>query len=102
MTPPRLHIEALRRGDIMQLRVLRAASARAVVFDQEAAPLTRLLAAGASGVMQPDLIASTIERQPDLRAGVVALGDGVQTGDIAIGQVAGRDVVTINVYVGPQ
>ena len=96
----RRQVQAVRDGDTVRLRLLRSPAARAVVADHAAPQLDRLLAASAAGLLPPALVGSVIEQTPDLRQAVLALGDQAQAGDIAIGQAAGRDIVTINVYVG--
>lgn len=92
-------VQATRRGDTIQLRLLRDQSAAAIAFDHEAPHLDRLLAAVASGVMREHVAAAALREDAELRATVVNLADA-QTGDVTIGQVAGRDVITLNVYVG--
>ena len=42
---------------------------------------------------------AALREDAELRATVVNLADA-QTGDVEIGAVAGRDVITLNVYVG--
>lgn len=95
----RRQVEAARRGDTVTLRLLRSTAAVSVAFDTEASTLDRILAAAAGGVMQPPVVAAALRETPELRQGVIDLANA-QAGDVTIGAAAGRDVVTINVYVG--
>jgi hypothetical protein len=95
----RQQIAAARRGDLVTLRLLRSQEAQRVAFDPQAPALDRLLAAAASGVMQPAVVEEALSGQTELRQEVIDLA-GANTGDVTIGQAAGRDIVTIHVYVG--
>lgn len=106
MSDYRQKIEAMRDGDVVRLRMRRELEAREQVFNRDAAPLARLLAAGASGVMDPTIVEKTIAHVPHLREAVaelsqaaVTIGEGAQVGDVTIGAIAGRDIVTITVNV---
>jgi hypothetical protein len=92
-------LQAARRGDSITLRLLRAPELRAIVFDDQAPLLDRMLAAAASGVLRPGLVEATVQSSPEMRQAVIDLADA-QVGDVTIGHVAARDVITINVYVG--
>ena len=92
-------VQATRRGDTITLRLLRDQAAAAIAFDHEAPHLDRLLAAVASDVMRGPVAAAALREDPDLRQAVVNLAEA-QTGDVTIGQVAGHDVITLNVYLG--
>jgi hypothetical protein len=93
-------VQAARIGNTIKLRMLRDMAAAGVAFDAEAPHLDRLLAAAASGVMRAPVVEAAIREDAELRQAVVDLA-GAQTGDVSLGPVAGRDVVTINVYLGP-
>jgi hypothetical protein len=95
----RRQVEAARRGDTVTLRLLRSAAAVDIAFDLDAPVLDRLLAAAAAGVMRTPVVEAALSEEPALRQGVIDLANS-QTGDVTIGAAAGRDVVTINVYVG--
>lgn len=95
----RRQVLAARRGDTVTLRLLRDPAAQAVAFDQHAPLLDRVLAAAASGVMRPPVVEATLRESPALRLAVLDLANA-QAGDVTVGQLAGRDVITINVYVG--
>lgn len=106
MSTQRQRVQLARTGNVVSLRMHRQAAARALALDPSAPRLARLLAAGASGVMEPALIQAVIERQPaliqavsELAQAAITIGDGAQVGDVTIGPVAGRDVVTITVNV---
>jgi hypothetical protein len=97
----RRQIAAARRGDTLTLKMLRSREARSVVFNERAPELDRMLAAAASDFTPPATIEQRINESPALQQAALSLV-GAQTGDVTIGQVAGRDVVTINVYVGSE
>lgn len=95
----RLQVAAALDGDRVDLQVARDAAALGLAFDARAPLLDRVLGAVASGFLAPELAQAAIEQSPPLREAVVALA-GAQTGDVTIGAAAGRDVITVNVYVG--
>lgn len=92
-------VQATRQGNTIRLRMLRDMAAAAVAFDAEAPHLDRLLAAAASDVMRPPVVEAAIREDQQLRQAVVDLTNA-QTGDVRLGPVAGRDVITLNVYLG--
>lgn len=94
-----LAVAAAMDGDSVALRIRRDAAAAALAFDNRAPLLPRILAAVAGGVMPDHVAGPALGAQPELRQALVDLA-GAQAGDVTIGDVAGRDVVTINVYVG--
>lgn len=87
----------------ISLQVARGAAALAVARDQQAAPLARVLGAVAGGVLEASHAELIIAHTPELRQAaerLVEIGAGSQVGDLTVGQAAGRDIITVNVYVG--
>ena len=99
MSAFRQKVAAARRGDHITLRLLREEQAQRIAFDLHAPLLDRVLAAAASGAMQPSVVEAMLRDTPELRAAVINMANAA-TGDVRIDMAAGRDVVTINVYVG--
>lgn len=97
--PYRRQLAAALRGDTLTLSIVRDTAGKEVAFDPHAAMVDRVLAAAASGVMDPARVETTIRDTPELRQQVIGLA-GAQMGDVSLGQVAGRDIVTIHVHVG--
>lgn len=96
-----LAVAAALDGDNVALRIQRDAAAAALAFDHRAPLLPRLLGAVASGVMAAEVAGPALGSQPELRQAVVDLSQA-QAGDVRIDQVAGGDIITVNVYVGTQ
>jgi hypothetical protein len=96
-----LAVAAALDGENIALQVARDAAAITVMVDAGAAPLARVLAGAAVGALRADEAELLIRHDAGLRQAVVDLSDA-QAGDVRIDQVAGRDIVTINVYVGSQ
>jgi hypothetical protein len=96
-----LQVAAALDGDNVALQVAVDAAAFATVMRPEAPPLARLLASAAGGLISEREAELLIKHDTefDLKQAVVDLSQ-TQAGDVSIGAVAGRDVVTINVYVG--
>ena len=94
-----LQIAAALHDDRVDLQIARDAAGLAVAFDAEAPLLPRVLGAVAAGFVAPEAARDAIQGSEPLRRAAVDLA-GAQTGDVTVGDVAGRDVITINVYVG--
>lgn len=96
-----LQVLAALDGDSVALQVECDAAALAIVFADQVPQLARVLAGAAGGIINETEAAQLIQADAPMRQAVVDLSSA-QAGDVTIGQVAGRDVVTINVYVGSQ
>jgi hypothetical protein len=94
-----LQVAAALDGANVALQVARDAAAITTMVDDRAPQLARVLAGAAVGALRPDEAELLIRHDAELRRAVVDLS-AAQAGDVTIGQAAGRDIVTINVYVG--
>lgn len=94
-----LQVLAALDGENVALQVAADAAAVATMMRLEAPPLARLLGAAAGGLISERDAELVIRHDDNLTRAVVDLSQA-QAGDVSIGAVAGRDVVTINVYVG--
>lgn len=94
-----LLIAAAVAGDEVTLSLARNAAGAALAFDARASLLDRILGAVAGGVLAPEVAGPALAATPELRQAVIDLGQA-QLGDVSVGSVAGRDVITVNVYVG--
>jgi hypothetical protein len=97
--PYRLLIAAALAGDQVTLSLARNAAGVATAFDTRAPLLDRILGAVAGGVLSAEAAGPALSATPELRQAVLDLGQA-QLGDLTVGPVAGRDVITVNVYVG--
>jgi hypothetical protein len=94
-----LAVAAALDGDNIALQIARDAAALTLADDATAPPLARVLAHVAAATLQPAEAELMIANDPSLTQAVVAL-ESAQIGELSIGQIAGRDVITINVYAG--
>jgi hypothetical protein len=94
-----LAVAAALDGDNIALQVARDAAALRLAANPAAPPLARVLANVAAATLQPAEAELMIASDPSLTQAVVAL-ESAQIGELSIGQIAGRDIITINVYAG--